>query len=252
MLVNIDWMRSNFQKYNDLLWDGRLSMPEFKISMSKSYWGTTSIKRSAFFDNQIEGLVLMMSNYLDSPESVFINTLVHEMIHVADYTFNPSHAFQSGYRAHGKEFFKPECERIKKLTGIVITTRATEAECKSCKISAKAKQKEKDIKERSNYYAFFRYRDEFAKKHNKECIWSIRKINENHLERLKREVKTGKRTNFNAAYESIEVYYGTNKTLVDGFGTRKCSYTVQYNVKYAVKAKAQRGLKLIKKYTIDK
>ena len=95
MLVTKNWIEKNYNKFNKLYWDGKLPVIEFKINRSRNTWGFASF-RYDFMNDTIIPLAITMSNYYDSPENVKIQTLLHEMIHIADYTFQPEHFIRNG------------------------------------------------------------------------------------------------------------------------------------------------------------
>ena len=116
MLVTIRWMSENYNKYNNLYFGGKLPVIEFKISRSKKTWGYAEYKFSRS-KNTVRATSITMSNYYDAPEDVKLTTLLHEMIHVEDYTLNPHHFVRNGqkchYDAHGW-WFRKEAARLKK------------------------------------------------------------------------------------------------------------------------------------------
>lgn len=117
MLVTISWMKKNYDKYNDLYFNGVLPNITFKISRSKKTWGYASYNWNRL-TCKITPLSITMSNYYDSPEEVKLTTLLHEMIHIYDYATNPQHFICGGrkarYDAHGW-WFKKECRRLKEF-----------------------------------------------------------------------------------------------------------------------------------------
>jgi hypothetical protein len=139
MLVTKNWIEKNYNKFNKLYWDGKLPVIEFKISRSRNTWGFASF-RYDYANDTIHPLALTLSNYYDSPENVKINTLLHEMIHIADYTFHPEHFIRNGrrvtghyYDAHGY-WFQSEAKRIEKF-GWTISKHVTNEEQKISKLS---------------------------------------------------------------------------------------------------------------------
>lgn len=152
MLVTKNWIEKNYNKFNKLYWDGKLPVIEFKISRSRNTWGFASFSYD-YANDTIHPLALTLSNYYDSPENVKINTLLHEMIHIADYTFHPEHFIRKGrrvsrryYDAHGY-WFKAEAKRIEKF-GWTISKHVTKEEQNVSKLSAKSKaclERKKDV-----------------------------------------------------------------------------------------------------------
>ena len=146
MLVTVDWIKKNYDVYNELCFGGVLPKNlSFKVSKSKGTWGYARFKYD-YANNTIIPLAITISNYYDSPESVKLNTLIHEMIHIYDYVTNPNHFIFNGrcvgrrYNAHGYWFLN-ECERLKKY-GFDINPKVTNEEIISSTLSASAKLKE--------------------------------------------------------------------------------------------------------------
>ena len=122
MLVTIDWIRKNYNKFNRRYWGSKLPDIEFFISRSKNNWGFAGFDYVYEFGKlkTIKPTKIIISNYYDSPEKVKQTTLLHEMIHIADYTFHPEHFVRDGkyvsghkYNAHGV-WFKDEAYRLSK------------------------------------------------------------------------------------------------------------------------------------------
>ena len=138
MLVDINWIKDNYMKYNEKYWNCELPIPKFRVTMAKTCWGRASylINRKT---KTLYSFTLSISNYMDSPEDVKLNTLLHEMIHIADYHYHPEHFIsRRRYNAHGWEFFIPEAKRINK-DGFKISPKVTEAEEKASVLSKEAK-----------------------------------------------------------------------------------------------------------------
>lgn len=152
MLVTLEWIKINFDKFNEMLWDGKLPTPSFRINMSRRTWGRASY-RTDRKNNCLKDFEITISNYYDSPEYVKENTLIHEMIHLADYVFNPWHFLERRsrrYDSHGSLFFIPECKRIAEY-GYNITKKVTEKEYSDSQLSDKAKIK---LEKHANYYLY--------------------------------------------------------------------------------------------------
>jgi len=140
MLVTKQWIEKNYNKFNDELFDGRLPNIKFKVNKTCKSWGLASY----LFDYKNDTIIpesITISNYYDSPEYVKIQTLLHEMIHIADYTFHPEHFFKNGrkissrrYDAHGY-WFNQEAQRISKESGYTVTNHVTSEESKASSLS---------------------------------------------------------------------------------------------------------------------
>ena len=150
MLVTVQWIEKNYIKFNDEYFGGRLPMIKFKVSRAKHTWGYASYIRD-YRNSTIIPECITISNYYDSPEEVKMTTLLHEMIHIEDYTFHPEHYMRNGrkitghvYDAHGW-WFKEECKRLKKY-GWDIEKYVTEEEKSVSTLSKRAKENLKNKK----------------------------------------------------------------------------------------------------------
>ena len=149
MLATIPWMREKYDYYNKLLWDGKLPSISFKINNSSKTWGYATYGFNTY-NNSVTPKSITMSNRYDSPENVKLGTLIHEMIHIADYTFNPHHfvwnhekVSKRSYNSHGYDYFIPEMNRINKILknqGIIVSPKATESEKQQSELSQKNKE----------------------------------------------------------------------------------------------------------------
>lgn len=142
MLVTKTWMEVNYKKFNNEFWNGQLPSIKFKVGRSKHSWGFASY-RFDYANDTIIPEAITISNYYDSPEYVKIQTLLHEMIHIADYTFHPYRFFKNGrrvsskiYDAHG-EWFMSEANRISCLSKYIVDSVVTQKEVKDSKLSEK-------------------------------------------------------------------------------------------------------------------
>lgn len=130
-------MTEKYNYYNNLLWNGELPSVLFKINNSTNTWGYATY-RFNLSKNTVTPISITMSNKFDSPEKVKIATLVHEMIHIADYYFNPQHFVRNGkkvskrsYDAHGYVYFIPQMNRVNEILkgeGIVVSAKVTKEE----------------------------------------------------------------------------------------------------------------------------
>ena len=149
MIVTKSWIENNYNKYNNLYFGGILPNIEFKISRSKKTWGYAAYNYN-LFTNKVIPFSITISNYFDSPEEVKLTTLLHEMIHIYDYTVNPTHFVKNGrkvkYDAHGY-WFKNEAARIYKLSGLDIQEYVTKEEKEVSKLSERAAQNVENQKE---------------------------------------------------------------------------------------------------------
>ena len=144
MLITKQWIEKNYNKFNEELFGGRLPNIQFKVNHSKNSCGFASYKYD-YPNNTIIPQAITLSNYYDSPENVKLNTLLHEMIHIADYTFHPEHFIKNGRRVSGHRYdahgwwFKNEAKRIEQF-GWIITKHITKEEEEVSKLSDNSKR----------------------------------------------------------------------------------------------------------------
>ena len=145
MLVTVSWLEKYYNKFNRELWNGMLPNVELKVSRAKHDWGCAYFIYD-FPNNTIIPEKITISNYYDSPENVKIQTLLHEMIHIADYTFHPEHFIHNHrkvsarqYDAHGY-WFNQEAKRISKESGYKVTNHVTKEEQGCSKLSDNSKK----------------------------------------------------------------------------------------------------------------
>jgi len=152
MLVTIAWIEKNYKKFNKMYWDNKLPDIEFKVSRSRNTWGYAAFRYN-YAKSTITPTSITLSNYYDSPENVKINTLLHEMIHIADYTFHPEHFIRNGRRVSGRHYdahgywFQSEAKRIEKF-GWTISKHITYEEQKISKLSERSEKclaRKKDV-----------------------------------------------------------------------------------------------------------
>lgn len=143
MIVNVKWISENYNKFNKLYWNDQLPHNlKFKLSRAKRSWGFAAFKYD-YPNNTIIPTELIISNYYDSPEEVKLHTLLHEMIHIADYTFHPEHFIKNHRAVHGRHYnahgwwFLKEAERINKF-GWHVSNIVTNEEIKASKLSIKS------------------------------------------------------------------------------------------------------------------
>ncbi len=147
MLVTKEWISKNYAKFNKLYWNDQLPHNlKFKLSSAKKSWGFAAFKYD-YPNNTIIPTELTISNYYDSPEEVKLHTLLHEMIHIADYTFHPEHFIKNHRAVHGRHYdahgwwFLKEAERINKF-GWHVSNIVTNEEIKASRLSVRSQRSE--------------------------------------------------------------------------------------------------------------
>lgn len=145
MIVTVNWIENNYNKFNKLYFRGSLPVINFKTNKSCNTWGFASFKYD-YRNSTIIPKMITMSTYYDCPEKVLIQTLLHEMIHIADYTWHPEHFIKNGkrisghhYNAHGVWFLN-EAKRISNESGYSINNHVTAEEKESSSLSNKVKE----------------------------------------------------------------------------------------------------------------
>lgn len=214
MLVTTQWMRENYIKYNKMLFGG--SLPEnieFKVNRRKTSWGLATYRMSKN-EGKIRPLSISMSNYYDSPEEIKINTLIHEMIHIEDYTYHPEHFIErdnrwnspyawkkvSGrvYDAHGA-WFQSECARINKQ-GFKVSVNVQEWEKEASNLSPNAQAAIDRRKANGAFVGFIR-------KINGKEPWFMIKTNETGMRKYINELLSHKE--WYAKYTAYIEWYKT-------------------------------------------
>lgn len=101
MYVNLNWIERNFAIMNDRFFNSCLPTPVFVVNHSDSYLGqcSYSYKRSIFGRHTGPiSYAIRISNRYSRNEGDFLNTLLHEMIHLYFYSIGKLNV------GHGKEF----------------------------------------------------------------------------------------------------------------------------------------------------
>lgn len=112
--ITTKWILENYDRYNKKYWNGELPRIDAKISRSKYQFGYASFR---MLYGRPTGFKIYMSCYYNLTEKSWTNTLLHEMIHIADYYYHPEHFIVGnrkvkGYDAHGPIFFLKHAERL--------------------------------------------------------------------------------------------------------------------------------------------
>lgn len=147
MIVTKTWIEKNYDKFNKMIWNGELPNLTFKTNRTNRTWGFATY-RYDLRHNTIHPESITLSNYYDSPESVKVNILLHEMVHIADYHYHPEHYVWNhrkvsghSYDAHGYWFHK-EADRVNKIVkslGYLVSDHVTSSEVNSSSLSSKVK-----------------------------------------------------------------------------------------------------------------
>jgi len=167
--VTPEWMRSTYERFNKEYWGGELpNNISFKLNgRLKRAFARASYKYSKWEDlgngkyiaHLTEILGIEFSTGRKGETWVFENTMLHEMIHIADYYYHPEHfailwengrqrsAFRKGgYDAHGADFFLKEAQRLLQY-GWTVNTKVTKEENQALQLSDEyvEKQKKKEV-----------------------------------------------------------------------------------------------------------
>ena len=151
--ISIDtvWMRKWYDIFNNLYWSGQLpsgSEIKFETCNTNRRWGSASYqytRQGNYCTGPLSNFTIKISNYRVATEHTKKGTLLHEMIHIADYYLHPEHFIKNGrkvsrreYDAHGPVFFQKEAERLKQY-GWNIQQYVTSEEQEQSELSDKAK-----------------------------------------------------------------------------------------------------------------
>jgi len=167
MLVDLGWIREKYRFFNDLLWGGDLPSIAFKTNNSTRVWGYASYRFNTW-NNTVTPVSITISNKYDSPENIKLGVLIHEMIHIADYTFHPEHFVRYGkkvskrsYDAHGYVYFLPEMNRANKILkengfDIVVSPNVQQSEVDASVLNPQAQARIAAKKERGTTIFIYR------------------------------------------------------------------------------------------------
>lgn len=226
MIVTVDWMSEKFKEFNEKFWDGKLDTPTFKTSRSEHMFGQAlcSIHRP-YYNYSCTGKwytydrVLKMSTYYDQPEKYLEDTILHEMIHLAEYQFRPETFKYRSYDYHGS-YFQQEAARINAF-GYNIQKLVQEEEVKNCNLSERA-QAVKDRKIAKGYYlAYCHCLD------SKQKIFHTFKINANQLK--KDFPAFCKRAWAKKMYDEVYIYHTSDEEFLNKRCTVKSYYILDEN-----------------------
>ena len=140
--VTKEWILENYNKFNKQYWNGELPNIEAKVTRAKNTFGYASWRWNG---TKMSDFKISMSNYYNLTDNSLKNTLLHEMVHIADYYFHPEHFIVGnqkvkGYDAHGPIFFLKQAERLNK-DGWNITKFKEKEEMEGSCLSEKVKER---------------------------------------------------------------------------------------------------------------
>lgn len=231
MIVTLEWLKETYEVFNQHFWEGKLPTPVFKITNAKHTFGQALCKFTHGYKSAYD-ITLRMSNYYDSPEKVKCNTLLHEMIHIADFFYHPEHYKSKSYNAHGFKFFQPEAKRISK-EGWTITAKVTNEEVAVSKLSALNEIK-RQKKINDGYYMMLVEVLENPVYKDQIFMMKLRKLKTRPLSDIISEVFRGSALPASYKYKSKYKYtvYECNieKYLDMGCSTQRLYYTTKNDV----------------------
>ena len=122
--TTVDWMARKYAEFNRDYFDNKLPNDcVFATDMSTAHWGQASCSFNLRMGKIVAyNFKIKMTNAYLMTEEVKSNVLLHEMIHILDYSQYPHHFMSYDYRgklhsvrydAHGSTLFIPEAERLK-------------------------------------------------------------------------------------------------------------------------------------------
>jgi hypothetical protein len=135
MKVNVEWMKVTYDKFNKMYWGGSLPSDlsfslngRLKSTFAKAVCIYTDWQEQpdGTYTSEIKEIVGIEFSTMNEGEVwVFENTMLHEMIHIADFYFHPEHFSliykngrtcsnfkKGGYDTHGNIFFLKEAARL--------------------------------------------------------------------------------------------------------------------------------------------
>ena len=112
MVITIKEIESQFDKWNKIIFNNELPRPTFEITQTKSFLGQFQW-RIIGFDRV--GYKIRISNFFDRPMELFIDTIVHEMLH-----YYIKYKGIKDTSSHGR-IWKEKAAEISKKYGLHIT-----------------------------------------------------------------------------------------------------------------------------------
>ena len=174
MLYTEEYVRDKYTKYNNELFGGQLPSfdeLEFHITMKRNPWGRGGVTQMFYYDSNgritegyasscgYEKAYLELSNYYDNTEEWKDNVLVHEMVHIYEFTCEPRYILEAHNsegrntnfpkNGHGLIFYR-EADRLKQY-GWDITRFVTQDGVKSASLSNETREK---LSKRANTMMF--------------------------------------------------------------------------------------------------
>ena len=221
MIVTVEWMSVKFKEFNEKFWEGKLETPAFKTNRSEHMFGQAlcSIHRPYYRYGDADSWytydrVLKMSTYYDQPEKYLEDTILHEMIHLAEYQFHPEVFKYKRYDYHGY-YFQKEADRINKF-GYNIQKLVQDDEIQNCNLSERA-QAVKERKIAKGYYlAYCHCMD------SKKNVFHTFKINANQLN--KDFPAFCKKYWAKKMYDEVYVYHTSSEEFLD----KRCTVKTYY------------------------
>ncbi len=98
MKLTEKFIRENFKAFNKKYFDDNLTEPDFSITMAKLYLGRLAYRRKE--DVGCCDFIIAISDYYDRSEHDYLNTLLHEMIHL----YIRQNNIEDTRKHHGKIF----------------------------------------------------------------------------------------------------------------------------------------------------
>ena len=98
-MLTIEFIKANFHKYNKKYFNGELEEPSFEITKTKNRLGCCKWRTNYFGEKEF---TIEISRYFQRPEKDYINTLIHEMIHL----YIRQKGIYDGDKHHGPEFYR--------------------------------------------------------------------------------------------------------------------------------------------------
>ena len=146
--LSTKWIQEKYYIFNDEIFEGVLPDIDFGLSSSARHAGWARYKKSLIF-NEITPLKILLSSFLNPTEKIATNTLLHEMIHIADYTLHPEHFFDDSYDSHTSDFFQGWMEKINSM-GYWVTVSVDHEENNEIKARDQGRDRQEKQRKRSH------------------------------------------------------------------------------------------------------
>lgn len=106
IVVDIAWMKAKYKEFNEKYFGGELPDIAFETTTRASRWVGLATYTYNLGSGMVKAKKITMSNLYKSEEIVKEQTMLHEMIHIKDYSQHPEHFIKKDYSWGGYAYKK--------------------------------------------------------------------------------------------------------------------------------------------------